>query len=225
MKKLYWTLTLVALVGSLTVSIVRAQDESTAPSFNHFVLGPAVEAGGSIWTGSVASTFKTSQEFSFQGGIMAYCATNESFAFTLGLAYDTRGVNFHNYNDATIADNLTLGYFSIQPGLKFKDFTLGLGIGLPMTITDAVTSGSQSLTVTPTSNQATLVEIRLGASVPIMTGDGGEFRFIVDASYPFTNTFNNLSLSGGTETGTPYKSDGPTATLRAGFCYLFTLSH
>jgi hypothetical protein len=225
MKRLYWTLTLVALVGSLTVSLVRAQDATTTPSYNRLVLGPAAEAGGSIWTGSVADKFKTSQELSFEGGIMAYYATNESFAFTLGLAYDSRGVNFHNYNDATIADNLTLGYFSIQPGLKFKDFTLGLGIGLPMTITDAITANGQSLSVTPTTNQATLVEIRLGASVPIATGDGGEFRFIVDASYPFTNTFNNLNLSGGTETGTPYKSDGPTATLRAGFCYLFTLMH
>jgi hypothetical protein len=222
MKKLYWTLTLVALVGSLTVSIVRAQDATTTPSFNHFVLGPAVEAGGSIWTGSVATNFKTSQEFSFEGGLMAYYSTNESFAFTMGLAYDSRAVNFHYYNDATIADNLTLGYFFLQPGLKFKDFTLGLGIGLPMTISDAATSGGPALT---TSNAATIIEIRLGASVPIIQSDGGEFRFIVDASYPFTNTFNNLTLTEGPATGTPYKTDGPTATLRAGFSYLFTLSH
>ncbi len=216
MKRLIWALTLVALFVTLGLSIVQAQG-------NRITVGPEFLAGGSVYAGTVPKSLKTDARFSFNFGALGYYNSTESFALMLGLVYDSRGMNFHQQDDANHFENSTFNYLSFQPGVKFKDFTLGLGLGIPLGGSiDEHTGVATGTTDISASRMATMVELRLGGSVPILESELGDLRFIINGSYPLTKTFS--SSLGFTFNGNPQSQDGPIPTLQAGLSFQFGVS-
>ncbi len=225
MKRLSWGLTLAALFVTLGLSIVHAQDTASSPfGAKRLTIGPEFLGGGSVYAGDVPNGLKTDARFSFNAGILGYLNMTPSFAFALGIVYDSRGMNFHNQNDATQLENTTLNYLSFQPGIKFKDFTLGLGIGIPMSASiDRQITGFSATPDIATTLLSTLLELRIGGTVPIMEGESGDLRFIINGSYPLSKVYQ--SSGGITYLSIPTSKDGPVPTVQAGLSYQFGVSH
>jgi hypothetical protein len=223
MKRLSWAFTLIALFVTLGLSIVHAQDTTSVFGSKRVAIGPEFLAGGSVYAGDVPTGLKTDARFSFNAGALGYLNMTPSFAFILGIVYDSRGVNFHKENDATQLENSTFNYLSFQPGIKFKDFTLGLGIGIPMSAkVEREITGLNATNDIATGSLNTLLELRIGATVPIIEGESGDFRFIINGSYPLSKVYQG-------STGFPFvtiatSKDGPVPTVQAGFSYLFGVS-
>ena len=228
MKRIVCSFTILLVLGSLGLSNATAQDTASAPYGNkRIMVGPEFLAGPCAFIGTIPNGLKTDMRFAFETGILSYINITPSFGFTLGLAYDGRGMNFHDQNNSSELTNTVINYFSIQPGLKFKDFTLGVGIGIPFGgnyASEGVTAPAMASGNLNASDMNTLVELRIGGMVPIVESESGDFRFMINGSYPLTKTFGSTSALALAQRHNPNPQDGPVATLTAGFGYLFGVS-
>jgi hypothetical protein len=219
MHKTYSLLAVLVLAGLLSVSSTQAQNATNSNARPTFTIGPLFTAGASVFTGDVPQGLKTDARFAFNGGILTVLNTIPNFGFQLGLTYDSRAMNLHAQNDAEILTNYTFTYFNVQPGMKFKDFILGLGIGIPMSgsAQSAIHGATGTSEDIATSRLNTMLEVRLGAEVPVFEASTSDLRFLIVACYPFTKTFADSFTS---TTG-----NGAIATLQAGFSYQFGLGN
>jgi hypothetical protein len=199
------------LYSVLAVSLIASA--ATAKGKKKFNLGPTVQFGISSFAGKVPVGFKTDiAHFAMQLGAQSEFWTSETFGLGLGLVYDSRAIDFHDQATGNIRTTHSLGYFSIQPGVILNSFRLGVGLGLPMGYT-ATDQNDKETTLDQYQNF--MVEVRLGASVPIMEEKDQTLNFIVNGSYPLTRYTSQL--------GDEIDGNGPIATLGIGFNYEFSL--
>lgn len=217
MKKLLYLLVLSAALGTNAFAQSSNPTPMTmTPPYKVLTVGPMATFGGAVSAGSVDQGFKTTFKEAFSFGALGYYAVNEVTAFSLGLAYDARKINFHAQDNVDFYTNSQFNYFMIEPGLRLSAFTIGLGIGLPMagSFTTQAAAGVPSTSGDiKTDHLNTLVEGRIGAAIPVAESDGGDLRFLINASYPFTQIYDNLGE----------KSNGPLASLQLGLSYQFNL--
>ena len=203
----------VVLAGS------AAAQSGMGMAFSRDILvGPFVTGGVAMNAGTLDTATTSKAGFSFSVGGVGYVPISEDMALSLGLAYDSRGFSYtydYNLDGATSAatEDFSIGYFSIRPGFKFKGLEVGLGLGLPLSISGKV--NGTSVTGVSTDSLNFLVEARAGFGFPLMKNDNTELRLLVQGSYGFTKLMKN----GGTE------DNGPLATAQVGVAYLFDVSH
>lgn len=230
--------------------VFSAHAQTATPAWQHFYVGPLFSAGEGVSAGTVADGSKTSQGFAFSAGADADYTLNESIGVNLAFAYDSRAISFYDQAITSFTYQYSLNYFSIRPEIRFGDFLIGVGIGIPASInttvsgipagTDAIKSAlhttksstgdvilasTSTSTTESSSDMNTLFEIRLGASIPILQMASGQLDFTIDASYAFTNIVSNGPLLYNDPTKNPPSSDnnGPLASGEIGIKYLFDL--
>jgi len=207
-----------------------AQGESTQEatqnqwlSYKKLVIGPAATFGAAVSAGPVQQGSKTDFREAYAFGIQDFYSFNEATALGLGLMYDSRKINHHNESNSDFYSNRTFNYFMLQPTLKVKAFTIGAGIGLPMSATQVSHVGAAGSEITTesdiTDGMNTLVEIRLGAAIPLAEMNAGDLYFLINGAYPFTK-IKEKSLDGSSDSA---ENNGPLASLQLGFSFLFDL--
>ena len=183
-------------------------------------IGPMFTAGESVNAGNVESDTKTGTRFAFTGGALGLFPFSEHIGLLLGLAYDSRGANYHLQNDENTYANYTFSYLSLQPMLDLGGFTIGLGLGLPVGASVS-TSSNRSDVAPATSDMNFLVEGRIGGAIPIMESDQGQLQLLISAAYPFTHIQKNIGFFGATDVT---HNNGSLATGQIGLSYLFDLT-
>jgi hypothetical protein len=148
MKKLtsLFSSTLVALT-LLFSSQIHAQgtDAEPAPGSTafkpYFAVGPFFTAGAAIFAGEVQEGQKTGMQFAYTAGALGAYEISKTFGITLGLGYQSRPIYFRDEADADNYEMVAgLTYISIQPGVKFGAFMVGVDINMPNAATWKVTS-------------------------------------------------------------------------------------
>ena len=204
-----------------------AKPDTTIPEpWKDITLGPLFSAGEAVNAGTVALGAKTSMAFAFSAGADADFPVTQNFALNLGLAYDARGINFHQENADTNKVDYIFSYFEFRPELRFSGFMIGVGVGIPVYWSD-IGGGTVTTFLPKLSSMTTLFELRLGGSIPIVENDNGTLDFTVEGSYAFTNIVSNGPLPYYDLSKSPPSSDnnGPLASAEIGIKYLFDLTH
>jgi hypothetical protein len=180
------------------------------------LVGPFATAGVAMNAGSLDTGTTSSPGLAFAIGGVGYVPISEDMALVLGLAYDSRSLSTEQtFGSTKITVDQNISYFSIRPGFKFKAFEVGLGLGLPLSISAKL--DGQNFEGLSTDSLAFLVELRAGFGFPILKNDASELRLLVQGSYGLTK----MSKSSNSDT----KGDGPLATAEVGLSYLFDISH
>ena len=218
----------VLLVLAVFVPALRAQSNSDS-TWKDIKLGPMFEAGGSVNAGNVANGAKTNFGFAWNADAAAVFPLAPRIAIDAVLGYDSRSISFYKQDDQNFKYDYNFNYFAIRPGLLIGAFSVGLGLGIPLGYSVTVQQGANQPT-TSSSIGATamnlLLEVRLGAMVPLIESPNGDLNFLVEGTYSFNNLVSNGPL--------PYydpkagasssSNNGPLATLQFGFSYLFDLN-
>lgn len=215
MKLTSW-ISAAVLTTALLASNASAQSGMGMAFSRDILVGPFFTAGVAMNAGTLDSGVTSSPGFAFAVGGAGYVPISEDMALVLGLAYDSRSLGMEaTYNGTKYTTTQSVSYFSIRPGFKFKGFQLGMGLGLPLSVSAKV--NDQDVPGLSTDSLAFLVEIRAGYGFPIMKNDRNELRLLVQGSYALTK----MSKSSNSDT----KGDGPLATAEIGLAYLFDISH
>jgi hypothetical protein len=220
---------LVVLLMAVSIcSTARAQDSAATDAWKNVFAGPFFEGGGAVNAGNVAEGAKTNFLFAWAAGARGVFPLAPNIAFTAALGYDARSVEFYKQDDQNVKDDYTFNYFAIRPGMQLGDFSLALGLGVPLGYSDDIQQrAGESIKTTSVgaSGMDFLIELRLGAAIPLIQNENGQLQFLVEASYAFNHLVDNGPLYYyGPGTQSSVSNDGPLATLQLGFAYLFNLN-
>lgn len=234
MKKLtsLFSLALVALMLCLSSKgFAQGTDATppttTAPFKPYFAVGPYFTAGAAIFAGEVMETEKTGMQFAYTAGALGAYELSETFGITVGLGYQSRPIYFR---DEQNADNwerkAEITYISIQPGVKFGAFMVGVDFNMPgsITITDkgeVPPPIDASMSGVTDDDLATVIDIRLGALIPLTKSKSSELNFFIQGAFGLTSAIENQKFTKGDNVGDDRTF--PVGTLQGGLCYTFNL--
>ena len=217
-------LVLLALCFLSSKPVFAQIDQDTLP-FKHLEVGPFFTAGLSIFQGDVPTGAKTDVHFAFTGGALAMYSFHPHWGFALGLGYDSRGMYYHKEGKDIPNIDFVLNYFSIRPSIKFKQFLLGVNIGLPLSGHSKWNTGFNPPGVQTVEGDAnkdslnTMIDIRAEGLLPIVENDNGALFFVMSASYCVSDVMGAFVL--------PFQDDfstritkSPVPTLQIGLSYL-----
>lgn len=226
MKKLtsLFSLALVALMLCISNEGFAQDTPPTGTgSFKpYFGIGPFFTAGAAVFTGEVPEGLKTGMKFAYTAGALGTYDLSKTFAITLGLGYQSRPIYFRNEESADYGESTAnLTYISIQPGIKFGAFMVGVDINMPNSATTSYKvvkpiEGSSETDI-PKDDLGTVIDFRIGGLIPITQSTTSELNFFVQAAYGLTSAIKNDTKADGTE------MTYPVGTLQGGLCYTFFL--
>ncbi|HET6401061.1 MAG TPA: hypothetical protein VFH95_06635 [Candidatus Kapabacteria bacterium] len=226
MKKFSVLVAIIAVCGINRVA--SGQDSAAANAWKSALAGPFFEGGGAVSAGNVASGAKTNFLFAWATGARGVFPLAPNIALSAALGYDARSIEYYKQDDQNFKFDYTFDYFAIRPGIQLGDFSLGLGLGIPLGYSVTVQQGAGQSSKTSSigaSGMNFLLELRLGAAVPLIQNENGQLQFLVEASYAFNHLVANGPLSYyGPGTQSSASNNGPLATLQLGFAYLFNLN-
>ena len=242
MRSLVLTLCTVACLTQL-----QAQEESSGYTF---YAGPYVAAKGSIKT-SVAEGTKTGPAFNVPPDLGAQLLAPIPGASWLRVGLDV-GLATYSY-DSKPEDNATddntvrekYQFVNVFPHLNLYGVVLGVNVGLPSSASAASLSG-ETRAVTGTLSQvggmnivipdnpnvagydpskylATMLEFRIGGSIPLVTSSTGILNLNIMAGYMLNGLYANGRNYLGAYEGMSYDEtlNPRAASLSLGFSYLF----
>ncbi|MDP4200287.1 MAG: hypothetical protein Q8922_10325 [Bacteroidota bacterium] len=210
----------MALALSLVFIIpAQAQSGMSIENWKDIKVGPMFTAGVATNAGTTSSGLKPGTGFAFSVGGLAIFPFSTNIGFDLALCYDARTINFHDETNTANGTDITTGYLAIRPGFNLGDFTIGLGIGVPMALTLTSKPDNTSIPGYSTSDMNMLFEGRIGGSIPVMETDRTELRLLIEGAYGFTQIIKTASA--GPE---PSNDNGPVASVELGLAYLFDLT-
>ncbi len=181
--------------------------------------GPLITAGAAANAGDVASGSKTSPGFAYTPGALLDFTYTRNVGFDLGVVYDARTINFHDQANSNLGVNYNFGYISLRPELRFSGFLIGVGLGLPVSVSTTALGGAATPNLKPGDVNA-LFEGRIGGIVELLRSDLGTLNFHVEGSYAFSKNIESAWFHGADAT----LNNGPLATAELGISYLFDLT-
>ncbi|MEP7234246.1 MAG: hypothetical protein ABI778_03010 [Ignavibacteriota bacterium] len=223
--KLSLVAVLFLLSAAVTLKPVMAQVDMDTLPFKHFEVGPFFTAGLSVFQGDVPEGAKTDVHFAFSGGALLAYSFHQSWGVALGLGYESRGIYFHKEAVEIPNIDFTLNYFSIQPSIKFKQFLLGVNIGLPLSGKSKWNTGYPAPAASSVEGEAnkdslnTMIDIRAQGLLPIVENDDGALYFVINASYNVSDALKNFVLPFQNDFSKPV-TKSPIPTLQLGLSYM-----
>lgn len=216
---------LLALCFLSSKPVFAQIDLDTLP-FKHLEVGPFFTAGLSIFQGDVPDGSKTDVHFAFTGGALAAYSFHPHWGFALGLGYDSRGMYFHKQGEDDPNENITLNYLSIRPSIKFKQFLMGINIGIPMSGNIKGSTGfpaplpSSYESDINTDSLNTMIDIRIEGLLPIVENDNGALYFVMSAAYCVSDAIGKGGFfTPGQTTSVPI-TKSPIPTVQIGLSYM-----
>jgi hypothetical protein len=206
-----------------------AQEEDTM-AYKHIQVGAGGTLGASIFNGTVPDGSKTDIHFpAYLIQAMGIYAFHPYWGVALGVGYESRGMYFKQQNVTEPNVDFSLNYFSLQPSIKFKQFLLGVTIGLPLGASVKSNPGSgvpSRTTDIGKDTMNTLIDIRIGGMLPIVESDAGSLYFLINASWNLSDAFNQKFYTPGQtvptgQTAPTPITKSPIHTIQIGLSYLF----
>ena len=220
MKKLLFT---IAIIWGASGPFVRAQSPGRLTTFGSVQssvmsvnVGPMALAGVALSTGSITPGMKTTPGLAYAPGALIDFTYSRTVGFELGMAYDSRTTTFHNVADPGSVIDYTFGFITLRPELRVDGFLVGVGLGLPVTVSTTVRSGA-SVPAVRLADVNPLFEGRVGGMVELTSNRVGTLDLLVEGSYAFSRNLTDAWFHGTDET----RNNGPIATVELGVCYLF----
>ena len=218
MKKTF--IGLFFLFSCFTTTFIRGQSKFLPGQDGLMDLkaGPFMIAGAAANAGKVATGSKTSPAFAYSPGAIIDFTYTKNVGFDLSVVYDARTVNFHNEDNSNVGVDYTFGYVALRPELRFGGLLIGVGLGMPVSVTTSASSGAVAPKVS-TGDMNALFEGRLGGTAELVKTKTGKLNFIAEVSYAFSKNLNDSWFHGADATN----NNGPLATGELGLSYLFDL--
>jgi len=224
-------LSLFALLMFFSCSLlsrpVLAQVDLDTLPFKHIEIGPMFTAGLSIFQGDVPDGSKTDVHFAFTGGALFAYSFHPNWGIGFGLGYESRGMTFHPQNVDNPKQDITLNYLSVQPSLKFKQFLLGVNLGIPLSSSQTIagaTAGFADPVHFPDSYSSSfmnmMIDIRAEGLLPIVENDNGALYFIINASYNMSDALTAFYTIGQSDSYAKAVTKNPVPTLQLGLSYM-----
>jgi hypothetical protein len=187
--------------------------------------GEFVSAGECFNTGAVSVGVESLPGFAFSAGVDAGFPLTRDISLSVALGYDARHINFEQIGYSPSEVNYNFNYIAIRPELSYSGLLIGVGIGLPVSsgVDGPGTNGSPANL--GTSDMNILIELRLGACIPLLRTASGVLDLTVDGSYALTQIASSeLTPAGATKTPATSLNNGPLVTAELGLQYLFDLN-
>ncbi len=172
-------------------------------------VGPYIHAKPSINT-VIGDGHKTGVVFNstpdFGVSTVVPFGKGSNIGFTLDLGHSSLGYQVKPEDSKFQSDSTNFiesySYFNISPGFNLNGFTLGINIGMPLSASMESERGKsyhplhnvsrkEGFSVDYVDSLATLIEVRLGGSIPLIDNPSGKFLFNVQASYALTGLFKD----------------------------------
>ena len=210
----------VTLAFLMFAGTVRAQGSGMyLENWKDILIGPMAEGGMAVNAGSIQTGTKTAPLTSFAAGATMIYPWSENIGLNLTVGYDARAINFHAATADTGGVDYHYNYLMIRPEFRLAGFTIGLGIGLPMS-TSATNLKSD---LAPTSSDMnTLMEGRIGGEIVLSRTDANQLHLLLGASYGF-NPILKTTFTGKYGLDNT-KNNGPLASAMIGLSYLFDVT-
>jgi hypothetical protein len=216
--------TLCVLTLLLFSACITFAQESDTMAFKHIEVGPFVTFGASIFQGDVPEGSKTDVHFpAFSLGATGIYSFHPYWGAALSLGYESRGIWFKKEDVKEPNEDITLNYLTIRPSIKFKQFLLGINIGLPLSSSFEY-HGTSYFPTNPASftkdSLNTLIDIRLEGMLPITESETGALYFHINASYCLSSAIKSFYTVAQTDLSKPV-TDSPIPSVQVGLSYLF----
>ncbi|MFN8362043.1 MAG: hypothetical protein U0264_19215 [Candidatus Kapaibacterium sp.] len=141
--------------------------------------------------------------------------------------YSTTSSTIKLGSDATDNETYTtrVHYLNLSPMLNFKWFLIGGNFGLPLSATTTNASDTRSISAASSEEMRMKIELRLGATFPVVKNSNGNLNLVVLGNFMFTGLYGD----------TPYDNPGYAIlhysnltnprvwTLSLGVNYLFNI--
>jgi hypothetical protein len=186
--------------------------------------GEFFSAGECFNTGAVSFGVESLPGFAFSAGLDAGFPLTRDISLSVALGYDARHINFEQIAYSPSEVNYNFNYIAIRPELSYSGFLIGVGIGIPVSsgVDGPGTNGSPANLGTGDMN--ILIELRLGACIPLLRFTSSVLDLTIDGSYTLTQIASSeLTPAGATETPATSLNNGPLVTAEIGLQYLFDL--
>jgi len=219
-------------LGTVSSVVSDSFAQEFAQPYKRWEFGVFATGGLSVFFGTVPDGSKTDIHVAWTaGGLFAY-TFKPDFGVAMGLGIENRGMYFHEQSKDEPNETIDLTYLSIQPSLKFKSFLLGVNIGIPMSVTQTIT-GTTTQTdpfIVPaskitSSDQNTIVDIRIAGLLPLVENDAANLDFIIQASYCLSDAIggNGFYTTSQNRQNSPNPvTKSPLPTVQIGLAYLFS---
>lgn len=226
MKKLSFVFASVLIALVVLNPVTSFAQDASSPFKPYFEVGPYFTAGAAIFAGEVQEGEKTGMQFAYTGGVLGIYELSKSFGVSLGLGYQSRPIYFRNESSADKGEWTTgLTYISIQPGIKFSSFMVGVDINMPnaaqVEYKASEPANVSSTTDVPEKDLGTVIDIRLGALIPLTQSVTSELNFFIQGAFGLTDAIKNQKFLVGDNIGDDRTY--PVGTLQGGLCYTFSL--
>ncbi|HZV11667.1 MAG TPA: hypothetical protein VFA55_00510 [Candidatus Kapabacteria bacterium] len=204
---------LVYCVLFVIISVYSAQAQNIYP----MAVGPFITLKGGVNTGTIPNGTKT--DFALNSipdfGATAYFPFSDSsnIGVAVDLGYSTYGIRSKPNTGAVDSNTFdsSYSYLTLSPSLNANVFTLGFNFGIPLAASAKNLSGNQNRNLN-TSLLSMLVELRVGAMIPLMNDATGRLDLIVQGGYMLSGMYSSST-----------SSNPKAASIALGLNYLFSL--
>jgi hypothetical protein len=182
-------------MNKFIVTILIITCSVTAGVAQNLLVGPGILFKAGLNAGDIPTGQKTTANVNFVPDINAtakFMFTKES---AVGLLFDL-GYNSVSYrmrpeNETVANDNNTfvskVGHLVLAPSLFLSGFTLGAGIGFPLSTSTVNVAGNTDVSDPSLSNYSSpYVEIRMGGMIEAMKNESGVLNIVIQAGYGVT---------------------------------------
>jgi hypothetical protein len=222
MKKQF--LAIIALILSSSFLYSQAT-KFTADEVYPFGAGLFVAAKAGVNTLDSPDGIKNAYTFSSMPDIGAQIyvpfGTETNLGATLDFAYLNHGYKMHVWNDKEDNWSDKLSYFSISPNIHISGFLIGMNIGIPLSASSDIAANHKYFYEYSSDSLGLMLDIHVGALVPIVKTEFGRLNLYVQAEYPLSGVFKNDLVFSNPSVSTTKSFNIQPVALKFGLSYIF----
>jgi hypothetical protein len=235
------TLVLFCAAFLLTFNLLIAQDANTSTPSNQqveneyspadyypFGVGLAFAFKGGVNVLDSPGGVKNGYVFTAMPDIGAQVyvpfGTDNNMGIVLDLAYITYPYKFKLYSDEDVNWVDKLSYFTIAPNFHISGFMFGFNLGIPMAAEsdNKTTDGNKFKYDYEKDNMKFLVDVHIGALIPLVKSDFGRLNLYIQAEYALSDVFeNDLVTQSDIHPNATQDFNIQPAALKFGLSYIF----
>jgi hypothetical protein len=215
----------VTLIVLTSLSVRSFAQETDTMAYKHYEFGPLATLGLSVFQGDVPEGSKTDIHFpAFTFAIQGIYSFHPYWGAGIAIGYESRGMWFKKEDVEEPNEDFTLNYITIRPSIKFKQFLLGVNIGIPSSNNLKIIPGSglaefERSFGTDTMN--TMIDIRAEGMLPITESETGALYLHINASYCVSDAIGKGGFTTVGQNDMTPVTKSPIPTVQIGLSYLF----
>ena len=149
--------------------------------------------------------------------------TENNMGIVLDLAYISFPYKFKLYGNEDVNWVDKLSYFSIAPNFHISGFMFGFNLGIPMAANsdNSTTDGNKFVYDYEKDNMKFLVDIHIGALIPLVKSDFGRLNLYIQVEYALSQVFEDDLVTVSDVGAGNQEFNIQPAALKFGLSYIF----